>query len=69
MRYGGSVEIQDVTAITPDIYVGATGKFTGHRLSDNVLTEVEGTITAIREAHWALLTIQTADGISRIRVM
>lgn len=69
MRYGGSVEIHDLTAITPDIYVGKHGVFKGLRLSDNVPVEVEGTIESIREAMWVLLTIKTVDGISRIRVM
>ncbi len=62
------VHIQDRQAVTPDIYVGASGKFTGFRLSDNTLIEVEGTIINIKDASWALLTVKTADGISRIRI-
>ena len=69
MRYGGTTEIRDVKALTPELFVGASGKFTGHRLSDNVLVDVEGTIESILESSWALLTIKTVDGISRIRIV
>jgi len=69
MNYGGTTEIRDVQALTPELYVGASGIFRGLRLSDNVPIDVEGTITDIKESSWALLTIKTADGISRIRVI
>ena len=68
MRYGGSVEIHDRQSLTPDLYVGAEGDWTGHRLSDNELITVHGTITAIRDCAWSVVTIDTASGIVRIRI-
>ncbi len=56
-------------ALTSEIYVGAVGKWSGLRISDNYPVAVEGTVTDIRDASWIVLTIETLDGISRIRVV
>ena len=62
-------ETMELRALTPDIYIGKSGKFWGLKLSTNLPIEVEGTITRIQESSWAVVTIQTPDGeIARIRM-
>ena len=62
-------QITELRAFSPDLYVGLTGTFWGLKLSSNVPIEVTGTITAIRESSWSVVTIQTPDGETvRIRM-
>jgi len=61
--------IAELRAISPDLYVGKSGRFWGLKLSSNHPVEVEGTITRIQEASWSVVTIEQADGsIVRIRM-
>ncbi len=55
-------------ALSPTLYVGAYGIWVGHRLSDNVLIDVQGTIIGILDSSWSVVTIATTDGVVRIRV-
>lgn len=69
MNYGGTVPIYDRKALTPEIFLGASGTFSGLSLSANLPISVTGTVTAIRDSTWALITVQQADGdVFRIRI-